>query len=692
VHRFEAKLLEIPFLELVSKSLDFIILDEDYKCEIWSKGAIKCFPSLLSSGVDSDRYKNVMLKKEREPRVVFLDYLKNILEEEEFSLLSSYIKDSDSASHAIIIPCEKKIAHLSLSVTKLGHFTLIIITKLKDVTKSLRLKMLSLRKKSGETNLFIANTSHEIRTPIQTILTVMDLLDETKLDAEQIEYTRQIRFSASTILTLVNDILDFSKLELGKMQFEAKPFNLADVVENTIDLISMEAHKKGLEVIIDVDTLLPDFIIGDANRLRQVILNLVKNAVKFTSKGFVSCIVSLSAFKKEDDVEGTNKPAILFEIKDSGIGVPKEKKDKLFNQFYQIDASTARKYGGTGLGLSICKNIVKAMNGSIGIKDNKNGGSIFYFKIPIVQAKISSSYENMLLALDTKFLLCDDNPATLRALKEMLMKLGFKNITLADSAEKALSIIKMEYYNHSFFDIAFIDMIMPKMDGWRLIAEIERFPDLIDTMFYLMIPEGTLTGDAKMKLLKWFSGYIYKPIKRRVVFDLLNNIYRKKMSNNVDVEDIGTLESINIIPKENSKNLSPAKEPKEAVSDKFINVGKIKNILVVDDHPVNKQLLKLILEKNAYSVKTAEDGMDAISKVKEFKFDLIFMDVQMPILDGYEATKKIRGLGFDMPIIACTAGSQEKEKDIALSFGMDDILQKPFTKEDLFVILNEYLN
>ena len=692
MHRFEAKLLEIPFLELVSKSLDFIILDEDYKCEIWSKGAIKCFPSLLSSGVDSDRYKNVMLKKEREPRVVFLDYLKNILEEEEFSLLSSYIKDSDSASHAIIIPCEKKIAHLSLSVTKLGHFTLIIITKLKDVTKSLRLKMLSLRKKSGETNLFIANTSHEIRTPIQTILTVMDLLDETKLDAEQIEYTRQIRFSASTILTLVNDILDFSKLELGKMQFEAKPFNLADVVENTIDLISMEAHKKGLEVIIDVDTLLPDFIIGDANRLRQVILNLVKNAVKFTSKGFVSCIVSLSAFKKEDDVEGTNKPAILFEIKDSGIGVPKEKKDKLFNQFYQIDASTARKYGGTGLGLSICKNIVKAMNGSIGIKDNKNGGSIFYFKIPIVQAKISSSYENMLLALDTKFLLCDDNPATLRALKEMLMKLGFKNITLADSAEKALSIIKMEYYNHSFFDIAFIDMIMPKMDGWRLIAEIERFPDLIDTMFYLMIPEGTLTGDAKMKLLKWFSGYIYKPIKRRVVFDLLNNIYRKKMSNNVDVEDIGTLESINIIPKENSKNLSPAKEPKEAVSDKFINVGKIKNILVVDDHPVNKQLLKLILEKNAYSVKTAEDGMDAISKVKEFKFDLIFMDVQMPILDGYEATKKIRGLGFDMPIIACTAGSQEKEKDIALSFGMDDILQKPFTKEDLFVILNEYLN
>lgn len=692
MHHFEEELLNDAFLSLVSKNLDFIILDKAHECEMWSRNAIRYFPSLLSSGVEAEQCKNIVLKEDNGQHIIFLDYLKNILEEDVFSLISSYIKSDEGTSHAIIVPSEKKDAHLSFSIARLDNSTLIIISRLKEATKSLRLKMLALRRKTGETNLFIANMSHEIRTPIQTILTVMDLLDETRLDAEQIEYTRQIRFSASTILTLINDILDFSKLELGKMQFEANPFNLADVVENTIDLISMEAHKKGLEVIIDIDTLLPDFIIGDANRLRQVILNLVKNAVKFTIRGSISCIVSLSAFTKDDDVEDINKPAILFEIKDSGIGVPKEKKDKLFHYFYQTDASTSRKYGGTGLGLSICKNIVEAMNGSIGVKDNKNGGSIFYFKIPIVQAKISSSYENMLLSLDTKFLLCDDNPATLRALKEMLMKFGFRNITVAESGEKALSLIKMDYYNHSSFDIAFIDMIMPKMDGWRLIAEIERFPEALNTMFYLMIPEGTLTGDAKMKLLKWFSGYIYKPIKRRVIFNLLNNIYRKKMFNNSDVEDIGTLESVNVEPKENYKNLTPAKECKEINNDRLVNEKILKNILVVDDHPVNKQLLKIILEKNSYNVSTAEDGMDAISKVKKCNFDLIFMDVQMPILDGYEATKKIRNLGYKMPIIACTAGSQEREKDIALSFGMNDILQKPFTKDDLFVILREYLS
>ena len=513
----------------------------------------------------------------------------------------------------------------------------------------------------------------------------MDLLEETKLDAEQAEYTRQIRFGASAILALVNDILDFSKLEVGKMVFEATPFSLIDVVENTIDLISMEAHKKGLEVIIDVDTTLPEFIIGDANRLRQVILNLVKNAVKFTTEGSISCIVSLSAFQEEDKVLNTNKPAILFEIKDTGIGIEIEKRDKLFNSFYQTDASTSRKYGGTGLGLAICKNIVSMMNGKIGIKNNLPQGSVFYFKIPIVQAKIPSSYENMLLSSQTKFLLVDDNPASLRVLKDMLMRFGFKKITLAESGDEALKIIKESYQNGTSFDIAFIDMIMPRMDGWRFAAEIENLPIVIQTNLYLMIPEGTLTTDAKMKLLKWFSGYVYKPIKRRVIFNLLNDIYRKKVNKNVNSEEIVELETIKYETKENSSQnkkyvLSSAKD---------VTTNKTKNILVVDDHPVNKQLLKLILERLGYDVSTAEDGQEAVKKGED-NFDLIFMDVQMPILDGYEATKKLREKGVKTPIIACTAGSQENEKEVAISFGMNDILSKPFTKDELQKILNKY--
>ncbi len=538
----------------------------------------------------------------------------------------------------------------------------------------LRQKILTLKKTFDERHLFVASTSHEIRTPIQTILTVMDLLEDTKLDAEQTEYTRQIRFSAQAILALVNDILDFSKLELGKMKFESYPFNLSDVVEDTIDLISMEAHKKGLEVLIDVDVRLPAFIIGDANRLRQVILNLVKNAVKFTSKGSVACIVSLSSFQRSDFNNGevtkqVNKPCILFEIKDTGIGLPKENRDKLFSYFYQTEVSTARKYGGTGLGLPICKNIVEVMKGCIGVRDNEEGGSVFYFKIP------------------------------------MLIKFGFSNITTAENGEEALQIIQKMYEEGSFFDIAFIDMIMPKMDGWRLVAEITKFIEPLTTALYLMIPEGTLTTDAKMKLLEWFDGYVYKPIKRRVMFTLLNDFYRKRLSE--DADDIGMLESIKgeytadveELQKKEGKTIErdsstlPFAERSSDISHQGKTFAKTKNemILVVDDHPVNKQLLRIVLEKSGYQVLTAEDGLDAINKVKENKFDLIFMDVQMPILDGYEATKKIREAGYKMPIIACTAGSRENEKDIALSFGMNDVLSKPFTREDLSLVLNRNL-
>ncbi len=580
----------------------------------------------------------------------------------------------------------------------------------------LRQKILTLKQTFDERHLFVASTSHEIRTPIQTILTVMDLLEDTKLDGEQTEYTRQIRFSAQAILALVNDILDFSKLELGKMKFESYPFNLSDVVEDTIDLISMEAHKKGLEVLIDVDSRLPAFIIGDANRLRQVILNLVKNAVKFTANGSVACIVSLSSFKECDFAKGeraknVNKPCILFEIKDTGIGLPKENRDKLFSYFYQTEVSTARKYGGTGLGLPICKNIVDVMKGSIGVRDNEGGGSVFYFKIPIIQAKIPSSYENMLLSPNAKILVCDDNPSTLKVIKEIFKNFGFRNITTAENGEEALAIIQDMYEKNSFFDLAFIDMVMPKMDGWRLAAEINKVKERIETALYLMIPEGTLTGDAKMKLLKWFDGYVYKPVKKRMMFALLNDFYRKRLSE--DADDIGMLESIRGEPVQCVGGSATQEEIGESKEDSCVVEGqsdavfantsltkatdKVKNetILVVDDHPVNKQLLRIVLEKSGYQVTTAEDGMDAIEKVRAndegHNFDLIFMDVQMPILDGYEATSRLREAGYKMPIVACTAGSRENEKDIALSFGMNDVLYKPFTKEDLSIVLNRHL-
>lgn len=669
---------------LTSSLLDFFILDKKLNPLCYTRGASFYFPSFLKCFEYTAS--RLIFPSNAKEGMSFTSYLKQYSGKTDFKLIEKDLSSCNQSSFSIQVAKENTDETVSLIISKIEDGNTLVIINKEIKKKSIREKILNLKKKEPDANLFIANTSHEIRTPIQTILTVMDLLEDTALDAEQAEYTRQIRFGASAILALVNDILDFSKLELGKMVFESEPFNLIDVVENTIDLISMEAHKKGLEVIVDVDTTLPEFIIGDSNRLRQVILNLVKNAVKFTNEGSVSFIVSLSAFQVDDDVSNINKPAILFEIKDTGIGIVAEKKEKLFDYFYQAEANTARKYGGTGLGLPICKNIVEAMGGKIRIKDNHPLGSVFYFKIPIVQAKIPSSYENMLLNLETNFLLVDDNPESLRVLKDMLLRFGFKNITLAESGEKALHLIKTSYQKGTSFDIAFIDMIMPKMDGWRFVSELENFSEIVNTSLYLMIPEGTLTTDAKMKLLKWFSGYVYKPIKRRVIFNLLNEIYRKKVNKNITNEDIVELETL----KPEARVSIPTSTKEVLHSAKIVTTNK--TILVVEDHPVNKQLLKIVLEKHGYSVDTAEDGQEAIKKVKESNFDLIFMDVQMPILDGYEATKKIRSLGIKTPIIACTAGSQENEKEIALSFGMNDILSKPFTKEELEKILNKQLH
>ena len=670
---------------LTSSLLDFFILDKKLNPLCYTRGASFYFPSFLKCFEYTAS--RLIFPSNAKEGMSFTSYLKQYSGKTDFKLIEKNLSSCNQSSFSIQVPREKNTDEtVSLVISKIEDGNTLVIINKEIKKKSIREKILNLKKKEPDANLFIANTSHEIRTPIQTILTVMDLLEDTALDAEQAEYTRQIRFGASAILALVNDILDFSKLELGKMVFESEPFNLIDVVENTIDLISMEAHKKGLEVIVDVDTTLPEFIIGDSNRLRQVILNLVKNAVKFTNEGSVSFIVSLSAFQVDDDVSNINKPAILFEIKDTGIGIVAEKKEKLFDYFYQAEANTARKYGGTGLGLPICKNIVEAMGGKIRIKDNHPLGSVFYFKIPIVQAKIPSSYESMLLNLETNFLLVDDNPESLRVLKDMLLRFGFKNITLAESGEEALDLIKTSHQKGISFDIAFIDMIMPKMDGWRFVSELENFSEIVNTSLYLMIPEGTLTTDAKMKLLKWFSGYVYKPIKRRVIFNLLNEIYRKKVNKNITNEDIVELETL----KPEARVSIPTSTKEVLHSAKIVTTNK--TILVVEDHPVNKQLLKIVLEKHGYSVDTAEDGQEAIKKVKESNFDLIFMDVQMPILDGYEATKKIRSLGIKTPIIACTAGSQENEKEIALSFGMNDILSKPFTKEELEKILNKQLH
>ena len=508
----------------------------------------------------------------------------------------------------------------------------------------------------------------------------MELIKDTNLDEEQSEYTRQVNFSAEVLLALVNDILDFSKLESGNMTMEKTIFNLTDSVEQTVDLISMEAHKKGLEIVVDISDKIPDFIYGDPARLQQVLLNFVKNAVKFTETGYVSVSVKLIFETGTNDTDEENRFFILFEVADTGIGVNDEQKGKIFKSFYQGNAAINRKYGGTGLGLAISKNIITMMKGEIGIKDNIPRGSIFWFKVPLLPSKKKAPQESTLLDKKTRFLIVDDNMQTRSILKRMLFKFGFEDITLVSSGEQAIEIMKTAAEHKTPFNVVFIDMVMPKMDGWRLGAEIHNDNTLADSKLFLMIPEGSLGRDAKMKLLEWFDGYLYKPLKSRIVFHLINDLYRKFASSS-EKDDISELE-----PVEAGSQSQQTEHTHNTDESNFFGC----KVLVVDDHPVNQKLLKIILEKAHCIVSTANDGEEAIDTASSEHFDIIFMDIQMPGINGYEATQILRGKGYSRPIIACTAGSQDNERNLCKSMGLNDIIKKPFNKKQLFEMVKKH--
>ena len=363
---------------------------------------------------------------------------------------------------------------------------------------------------------FLATTLHEIRTPIQTIIGSAELLNTTKLDREQKEYIHQIQFSAEVLLSLANDILDYSKISDKNFKLENTPFNIVNLVEKTTDIVSIEAFNKGLEIVTDVDTAISESIMGDQVRVQQVLLNMIKNAVKFTSKGYIYITVKLDG------------DFLLFKVIDSGIGISKEAKGNLFEAYYQADTSTTRKYGGTGLGLSICKSLVTAMKGKLGVTDNpETCGSVFYFTIPYKPAIDAVLKYELVIPARTKILVVDDNSLARKSLVKHLEKFGIKNIYSESNALDALKLLREHADKGEPFSTVFIDMIMPKVDGWHLAAEINNDKGINNAKLYLIVPEGQIGSDAKMKMLNWFDGYLYKPIKRKKLFDLVSQSFKE---------------------------------------------------------------------------------------------------------------------------------------------------------------------
>lgn len=509
--------------------------------------------------------------------------------------------------------------------------------------------------------LFIANAVHEIRTPVQTVIGTLDLLSDTRLNKEQIEYVRQIRYGADVLLALVNDILDFSKLKSHKLLIENIPYNVKTLTENVAHIIGIEAYNKEIEVVTDIDySNIPDTVSGDPTRIQQILLNLLKNAVKFTNCGYIH----LELTRQNED--------LLFQVTDSGIGVSEDKMDSLFKSYYQGDSSFTRKYGGSGLGLAICKLLVKKMNGSIGVKKNPYGGSIFWFTVPLKteiseNSLIPASYVPPVPAT-TKILIVDDSNLVRKSLAHQLNSIGLQNIQTSSNGEEAF--LKMQYAEQlgNPFEIVFIDMIMPVVEGWHLASKIKNSPLLEKTKLYMLVPEGQMGREAKMKLLDWFAGYLYKPIRREKLDALL-------IDTNGEIPSAKMLDVI-----EENKNL-----------DKKNELIKGIKILVAEDHPVNREILVQFLKKFGAAIFQAENGMQALNLIsKNPEIQIIFMDIQMPVLNGTEATRILRQKKYTGIIIACTANNDsstfEKYKDI----GINDILVKPFKREKVLELLDKW--
>ena len=532
-----------------------------------------------------------------------------------------------------------------------------------------------------KTTRFFANALHEIRTPIQTIIGAAELMRNTMLDKEQNEYVRQILFSAEGLLDLANNILDLAKMNQVGFKIENIPFDISYVSEHLIDSESVKAFNRGVELVLDISPNVPALVTGDSMRVRQIMLNLISNAVKFTKEGYVHVELDYN------DVDG-----ICFTVTDSGIGISEEKQKKIFTEYFQADISTYRLFGGTGLGLSISRNLVNLMNGKIGVKSNPTGGSVFWFKIPLSVAlakpskiRFSQSTENY------RILIVDDNEIAAESLLKKLVYLGFNKTEVCTDASKVSAILSEAEQSGQPFSIAFIDMIMKGgLDGWHLGFDLQQISSL-STSLYLLVPEGQMHEDAKMKFLNLYKGYLYKPIKKDSLISLLSEELYESENNGKSGKKIESKQIEELVPitPEEEKSLSGDKTSSSKTENKKIAAGL--KILVAEDHPMNRKLLATFLERFGAEVYLAENGEDALDIIRNTpEISMIFMDIYMPEMNGIEATKELRAMHYNEIIIACTANNDSNDFAEYKRSGINDILVKPFKSDTLKAMIEKW--